>query len=165
MTDYYDPLPFSEEQFAAWLDGTMSPDEEQLFMQECASNPDMQFLLDANDNIDDSFEEMIANGYEMPEELYADSFQLPEIGDFDDVDDHVFGFDDQIDNSDDIANSDDITDADDVANSDDITDDDDIANSDDISDADDIVNSDDISDDDDVANSDDINSGFDQFFI
>ena len=151
MTDYYDPLPFSEEQFAAWLDGTMSPDEEQLFMQECASNPDMQSLLDANDNIDDSFEEMIANGYEMPEELYADSFLLPEIGDFDDVDDHVFGFDDQI--------------ADDVANSDDITDDDDIANSDDISDADDIANSDDISDDDDVANSDDINSGFDQFFI
>ena len=153
MTDYYAPLPFSEEQFAAWLDGTMSPDEEQLFMQECASNPDMQSLLDANDNIDDSFEEMIANGYEMPEELYADSFQLPEIGDFDDVDDHVFGFDDQI------------ADDDDVANSDDITDDDDIANSDDISDADDIANSDDISDDDDVANSDDINSGFDQFFI
>lgn len=147
MTDYYDPLPFSEEQFAAWLDGTMSPDEEQLFMQECASNPDMQFLLDANDNIDDSFEEMIAYGYEMPEELYADSFQLPEIGGFDDVDDHVFGFDDQISDDDDVANSDYITDADDVINSDDITD------------------ADDIADDDDVANSDDINSGFDQFFI
>ena len=159
MTDYYDPLPFSEEQFAAWLDGTMSPDEEQLFMQECASNPDMQFLLDANDNIDDSFEEMIAYGYEMPEELYADSFQLPEIGDFDDVDDHVFGFDDQISDDDDVANSDDITDADDVANSDYITDADDVTNSDDITDADDIA------DDDDVANSDDINSGFDQFFI
>ncbi|WP_440421796.1 hypothetical protein [Prevotella merdae] len=159
MTDYYDPLPFSEEQFAAWLDGTMSPDEEQLFMQECASNPDMQSLLDANDNIDDSFEEMIANGYEMPEELYADSFQLPEIGDFDDVDDHVFGFDDQIADDDDVANSDDITDDDDISDADDI------ANSDDISDADDIANSDDISDDDDVANSDDINSGFDQFFI
>lgn len=147
MTDYYDPLPFSEEQFAAWLDGTMSPDEGQLFMQECASNPDMQSLLDANDNIDDSFEEMIANGYEMPEELYADSFQLPEIGDFDDVDDHVFGFDDQIADDDDVANSDDITDADDIANSDDI------------------VNSDDIADDNDIANSDDMNSDFDHFFI
>lgn len=147
MTDYYAPLPFSEEQFAAWLDGTMSPDEEQLFMQECASNPDMQSLLDANDNIDDSFEEMIANGYEMPEELYADSFQLPEIGDFDDVDDHVFGFDDQIADDDDVANSDDITDADDIANSDDI------------------VNSDDIADDNDIANSDDMNSDFDHFFI
>lgn len=147
MTDYYDPLPFSEEQFAAWLDGTMSPDEEQLFMQECASNPDMQSLLDANDNIDDSFEEMIANGYEMSEELYADSFQLPEIGDFDDVDDHVFGLDDQIADDDYVANSDDITDDDDIA------------------DADDVANSDDIADDDDVANSDDINSGFDQFFI
>lgn len=118
MTDYYDPLPFSEEQFAAWLDGTMSPDEEQLFMQECASNPDMQLLLDANDNIDDTFEEMVANGYELPAELYADDFQLPEIGDFDDVDDHVFGFDDQI------ADADDIADAEDIANSDDIADDD-----------------------------------------
>lgn len=120
MTDYYDTLPVSEEQFAAWLDGTMSPDEEQLFMQECASNPDMQFLLDANDNIDDSFEEMVANGYEVPEELYADDFQLPEIGDFDDVDDHVFDFDDQI------ADVDNVADAEDIANSDDIADDDDI---------------------------------------
>lgn len=135
MTDYYDPLPFSEEQFAAWLDGTMSPDEEQLFMQECASNPDMQSLLDANDNIDDSFEEMIANGYEMPEELYADSFLLPEIGDFDDVDDHVFDFDDQIADVDNVADADDVADAEDIANSDDIADD------------------------------DDINSDFDQFFI
>lgn len=138
MTDYYDPLPFSEEQFAAWLDGTMSPDEEQLFMQECASNPDMQLLLDANDNIDDSFEEMVANGYEVPEELYADDFQLPEIGDFDDVDDHVFDFDDQIADVDDIADAD---------------------NADDVADAEDIANSDDIADD------DDINSDFDQFFI
>ena len=135
MTDYYDTRPVSEEQFAAWLDGTMSPDEEQLFMQECASNPDMQFLLDANDNIDDSFEEMVANGYEVPEELYADDFQLPEIGDFDDVDDHVFDFDDQIADVDNVADADDVADAEDIANSDDIADD------------------------------DDINSDFDQFFI
>lgn len=135
MTDYYDTLPVSEEQFAAWLDGTMSPDEEQLFMQECASNPDMQFLLDANDNIDDSFEEMVANGYEVPEELYADDFQLPEIGDFDDVDDHVFDFDDQIADVDNVVDADDVADAEDIANSDDIADD------------------------------DDINSDFDQFFI
>ena len=67
MTDYYDTLPVSEEQFAAWLDGTKSPDEEQLFMQECASNPNMQFLLDAIDNIDDSFEELVTNGDEVPE--------------------------------------------------------------------------------------------------
>lgn len=163
MTDYYDPLPFSEEQFAAWLDGTMSPDQQQLFMQECASNPDMQLLLDANDNIDDSFEEMVANGYELPEELYADDFQLPEIGDFDDGDDHVFDFDEQMADNDQLADDDQIAHVDDIAGVGhaDITDTNDydqLADDDQMADIDYNADADDLS-------ADDIDSGTDQFFI
>lgn len=93
MADYFEQLPVNEEQFAAWLDGTMSLDEEQLFMQECASKPDMQMLFDANDNIDDTYEDMVSNGYEMPDELTTD-FSLPEISAFDD--DIEFGFDNDL---------------------------------------------------------------------
>lgn len=93
MADYFEQLPVNEEQFAAWLDGTLSLDEEQLFMQEYALNPDMQMLFDANDNIDDTYEDMVSNGYEMPDELMTD-FSLPEISAFDD--DIEFSFDDDL---------------------------------------------------------------------
>ena len=45
-----------------------------------ANSTEIQELLDANDQVDESFEGMIENGYELPEEFNTD-FELPEIYD------------------------------------------------------------------------------------
>lgn len=80
----------SEETFASWLDGTLSATDEQLFIESSASNAELQELLDANDQIDENFEEMIENGYELPAEFQAD-FDLPVIHDDSaEVDEYVY---------------------------------------------------------------------------
>ena len=72
-----------QETFAAWLDGMLPSDDEDAFNSLFSTNMDLQELLDANDQIDESFEQMIDNGYELPEELSMD-FELPQIdSDFD----------------------------------------------------------------------------------
>ncbi|MGM9869147.1 MAG: hypothetical protein ACI30R_05930 [Sodaliphilus sp.] len=77
MNNYFYPT-VSEETFAAWLDGSLSPEEEREFMNEAAHNAEIQELLDANDQVEDSYEQMIHEGYVMPDEFNTD-FQLPEI--------------------------------------------------------------------------------------
>lgn len=77
MNNYFYPA-VSEETFAAWLDGMLSPEEEREFMNECAHNAEIQELLDANDQVEDSYEHMMDNGYELPDELNGD-FHIPEI--------------------------------------------------------------------------------------
>lgn len=77
MDKYFYPL-VSEETFAAWLDGTLSAEEESRFLEASANSSEIQDLLDANDQVDESFEDMIDNGYELPEEFNTD-FELPEI--------------------------------------------------------------------------------------
>lgn len=71
----------SEETFAAWLDGMLSPEEESDLLREMAGNEELQEILDANDQVEETFEEMVENGYELPEELDED-FALPFIEDF-----------------------------------------------------------------------------------
>lgn len=66
----------SEETFAAWLDGMLSPEEEKTFVEVCASNADMQEILDANDAVDYVYEDIVGNGYDLPECLLVD-FELP----------------------------------------------------------------------------------------
>ena len=77
MNNYFYPA-VSEETFAAWLDGMLSPEEERVFMNECAHNAEIQELLDANDQVEDSYEHLMDNGYELPDELNGD-FHIPEI--------------------------------------------------------------------------------------
>ena len=49
MADY-DVTSFDvENTFSSWLDGTLSPEEEAAFMIFCASTPEMQEIMEAND--------------------------------------------------------------------------------------------------------------------
>lgn len=68
----------TEEMFASWLDGTFSPEEEDRFMTMCSSDPDMQEIMEANDQINETFEDMVEDGYELPDEMLSD-FELPGI--------------------------------------------------------------------------------------
>ena len=84
--DFYNDngMAVSEELFAAWLDGTLSPGEESRFMDMVAGSEEIQELMDANDQTEETYENMMTDGYEMPEEL-QDDFELPYIGDNDDI--------------------------------------------------------------------------------
>lgn len=84
--DFYNDngMAVSEELFAAWLDGTLSPGEESRFMDMAAGSEEIQELMEANDQTEETYENMMTDGYEMPEEL-QDDFELPYIGDNDDI--------------------------------------------------------------------------------
>lgn len=95
MDDFFNPT-VSEETVAAWLDGTLSADDSAAFLETCATDTDLQNILDANDQVDDYYEDMMETGYELPEELQTD-FDLPHIADADDMafdDDDVEPYDD-----------------------------------------------------------------------
>ena len=77
MDNYYNPV-VSEDTFAAWLDGTMSFEQESKFLETCSNNKDLQELLDANDQIDEDYENMIDIGYDLPCEFLSD-FEIPQI--------------------------------------------------------------------------------------
>ena len=82
MVDNYSPA-VSEEVFAAWLDGTMSEEEETAFQIVCVSDADMQEILDANDQVDEDYEYMVEVGYDLPYEFKND-FDIPQIAIYDD---------------------------------------------------------------------------------
>lgn len=84
--DFYNDngMAVYEELFAAWLDGTLSPGEESRFMDMAAGSEEIQELMEANDQTEETYENMMTDGYEMPEEL-QDDFELPYIGDNDDI--------------------------------------------------------------------------------
>lgn len=75
----------SEEKFAAWLDGTLSPEEEIAFNEACSVNPKLLELLDVNDCVDESFEEMVETGFELPNEFLSD-FEVPLFGNLENYD-------------------------------------------------------------------------------
>ena len=78
MADY-DVTSFDvENTFSSWLDGTLSPEEETAFMDFCASNPEMQEIMEANDQLDETYEMLVENGYELPAEM-MDGFILPQV--------------------------------------------------------------------------------------
>ena len=82
MADY-DVTSFDvENTFSSWLDGTLSPEEEAAFMIFCASTPEMQEIMEANDQLDETYEMLVEDGYELPEEM-MDDFIFPQVEDND----------------------------------------------------------------------------------
>lgn len=82
MADY-DITSFDvENTFSSWLDGTLSPEEEAAFMIFCASTPEMQEIMEANDQLDETYEALVENGYELPAEM-MDDFIFPQVEDND----------------------------------------------------------------------------------
>ena len=82
MADY-DVTSFDvENTFSSWLDGTLSPEEEAAFMNFCASNPELQEIMEANDQLDETYEMLVEDGYELPEEM-MDGFIFPQVEDND----------------------------------------------------------------------------------
>ena len=82
MADY-DVTSFDvENTFSSWLDGTLSPEEEAAFMIFCASTPEMQEIMEANDQLDETYEMLVEDGYELPEEM-MDGFIFPQVEDND----------------------------------------------------------------------------------
>lgn len=78
MADY-DVTSFDvENTFSSWLDGTLSPEEETAFMIFCASTPEMQEIMEANDQLDETYEALVENGYELPAEM-MDDFIFPQV--------------------------------------------------------------------------------------
>lgn len=116
--DDYGNFTLDENMFSAWLDGNMTPDEEEAFMDMCADDPAMGEILDANDQVDDYYENLVDGGYEIPEELDTD-FDLPYISPADE-DDDIYSYED-IEPYDDSSDSHDMTD-DGMTDSDDMTD-------------------------------------------
>lgn len=97
MADY-DVTSFDvENTFSSWLDGTLSPEEEAAFMNFCASNPEMQEIMEANDQLDETYETLVEDGYELPEEM-MDGFIFPQVEDND-----VYSYD-ELSNVEDAAN-------------------------------------------------------------
>ena len=68
----------SEEMFAAWLDGSLSTEEEDRFLAICAVDPKIQEIQEANDQVEETYEEMTTNGYQIPQEI-LDDFDIPSI--------------------------------------------------------------------------------------
>lgn len=105
--DDYGNFTLDENLFSAWLDGNMTPDEEEAFMDMCADDPAMGEILDANDQVDDYYENLVDGGYEIPEELDTD-FDLPYISPADE-DDDIYSYED-IEPYEDSSDSHDMTD-------------------------------------------------------
>lgn len=78
MADNYTNFFDVENTFSAWLDGTLSLEEEKSFMDFCASNSDMQEIMEANDQLDETYESIVEDGYELPQEI-LDDFVIPQI--------------------------------------------------------------------------------------
>ena len=79
MANFYNPV-ISEETFAAWLDGAMSSEQEAMFLDACSHNEGLQELLDANDQIEEDYENLVESGIVLPSEFEAD-FDIPQITD------------------------------------------------------------------------------------
>ena len=83
MADYDVTLLDMENTFSSWLDGTLSPQEEAAFMDFCASNLEMQEIMESNDQLDEMYEALVEDGYELPAEM-TDDFIIPQVEDNDD---------------------------------------------------------------------------------
>ena len=51
-------------------------------MDFCASNPEMQEIMEANDQLDETYEALVEDGYELPADIMAD-FIIPQVVDDD----------------------------------------------------------------------------------
>lgn len=78
MKSYDHLFEISEELVAAWLDGNLSSEEDTAFINLLSSDIQLVEIMDAYDDIEAEFENLIEDGYEIPEELSID-FELPSI--------------------------------------------------------------------------------------
>lgn len=85
----------SEEIFAAWLDGNVTPEQDSAISQMCATDPQLQEILDASDDVDQEYENLIEDGYPLPEE-FEDDFELPYIEVAADEEENAVTMDDEI---------------------------------------------------------------------
>ena len=74
MGNYVEQV-LTEEQYAAYLDGMLTPEESYMVEEIIASVPGMEEIQDAMDSIDSSYIHEIDN--EVPIECLADDFVLP----------------------------------------------------------------------------------------
>lgn len=115
MNQTYD-LDNYQNTFAAWLDGMLSPKEEETFNEMLSSNSDLRELLDANDLVDETYEQMMDEGYELPDEFLM-NFDIPHVdGDSDGVlpydDDSFVDFEDDQDSTEEYGQDDEDSDND-----------------------------------------------------
>lgn len=69
---------YSEESVAAWLDGNLDPEADSAFIGLLSSDARLAEILDAYDDVESVFENLIEDGYEIPPDFNFD-FMLPEI--------------------------------------------------------------------------------------
>lgn len=69
---------YSEESVAAWLDGDLDPEADSAFIGLLSSDARLAEILDAYDDVESVFENLIEDGYEIPPDFNFD-FMLPEI--------------------------------------------------------------------------------------
>lgn len=77
MENYFEPI-LSEEQLAAYMDGMLSTEESNMVEAIVDSNPEMVEIQETIDSVDNAY--IYAIDEEVPIELIADDFTLPDIG-------------------------------------------------------------------------------------
>ena len=88
MENYIKPV-LSEEQMAAYLDGMLSAEENEMVEELIYLNPEMEEIQESIDSIDSTYIYEVDN--EVPIECMADDFSLPQIGlGFDHIGDGVY---------------------------------------------------------------------------
>lgn len=83
MEKYFEPV-LSEEQMAAYLDGMLSDEENDMIEGLIISNPELMEIQDVIDSVDSNY--IYITDDEIPIECIADDFSLPEISsDFNEI--------------------------------------------------------------------------------
>lgn len=77
MGNYFEPV-LSEEQLAAYLDGMLSAEENNMVEELISSSPEMAEIQDAIDSVDATY--LYESDDEIPIECMADDFSLPDMG-------------------------------------------------------------------------------------
>ena len=76
MGNYFEPV-LSEEQMAAYLDGMLSVEENNMVEELISSSPEMEEIQDAIDSVDAIY--LYESNNEIPIECMADDFSLPDM--------------------------------------------------------------------------------------
>ena len=103
MGNFYNPV-LTEEQMAAYLDGMLTTEENNMVEELISFSPEMKEIQEAVDAVDVSF--IYNSDIEVPIECLADDFSLPDIPDVGDmgyVDDNISS-DDEFEGMDDYQN-------------------------------------------------------------
>ena len=90
MGSFYSSV-VTEEVFAAWLDGTLAEDQDGRFLEACSHDETLQEILEANDQIDEDYENMVEVGFVLPDEFNLD-FKIPFVGVDEYTDDDIVSY-------------------------------------------------------------------------